>query len=656
MCKFRSIVVFFVLVLCNSSFAQSPRILRYQASQAVADKDWYGASQYYAKLYRLDSTNLKLRYQYAEVSRLNFDLDLAISLYMRVVGPDNGAKYPLSYYWLGMLSKHKEKYKEAAAWFERFKKLNLPNDELYAYYNTRTAIELGACEMARNQLKNSVKLPVEHLSQTINSKSSEYAAYEKDSTLFFSSLRMVDRQDENTPASYNKIYKSDYKNKKWQKVKSLDTMINKPQYHVANTCFTPDNSRMLLSRCKAVNSSDFECAIYESELFNKRWRDAKPLPAPVNSKGSSNTQPNFGVIDGKTYLFFSSNRAGGQGGYDIWYCLRSDSGAYGEAVNAGTVINTADDEVSPWFVNDSAYLYFSSTYHAGMGGFDIFKSRYADGKFGAVVNAGYPINSSFNDTYFSLSKSGNKAYVSSNRVGSYFENKVNCCSDIFAIVVDSAKRNKVVPPPPPPPPVDTVKYAKEELKLLVPLTLYFNNDEPEPRTKSITTSKNYETTYREYKNLEDVYVAEYCRGLTGAEKDKAANAIHSFFADSVDQGLENLHRFAEMLKKILEKGETVTITFKGYCSPLASTDYNINLAKRRIVSLRNYFMEAYNGFFVKYLNNTVAGEGKLVFEDVDIGELAVSKTSDNLKDKRNSVYSPNAASERKIQILAISFK
>lgn len=162
-------------------------------------------------------------------------------------------------------------------------------------------------------------------------------------------------------------------------------------------------------------------------------------------------------------------------------------------------------------MSDSAQLFFSSPYHAGLGGFDIFKSRFSNGQFQKPENAGYPINSSYNDTYFSLNRGGNKVYVSSNRVGSYFENKVNCCSDIFAVVVDSVKKNVVLPPPPPPPPVDTVRYAKEELKLLVPLTLYFNNDEPEPRTKSMTTNKNYETTYREYKNQEEVYVKEYTR-------------------------------------------------------------------------------------------------------------------------------------------------
>ena len=114
-------------------------------------------------------------------------------------------------------------------------------------------------------------------------------------------------------------------------------------------------------------------------------------------------------------------------------------------------------------------------------------------------------------------------------------------------------------------------------------------------------------------------------------------------------------RFAEMLQKVVLNNETVKITFKGYCSPLASSDYNINLAKRRISSLENYFTEYKNGWFLKYINNPNDKEGKIIFEEVDIGELSVSKASDDYKDKRNSVYSPKAAGERKIQILAIQF-
>lgn len=96
------------------------------------------------------------------------------------------------------------------------------------------------------------------------------------------------------------------------------------------------------------------------------------------------------------------------------------------------------------------------------------------------------------------------------------------------------------------------------------------------------------------------------------------------------------------------------ITMQGFCSPLASTDYNINLAKRRVSSLKNYFMEYKNGLFRKFVNSNDPASGSITFEEVDVGELPTSKVSDDVKDTQNSVYSPGAARERKIQILAVS--
>jgi glycogen debranching enzyme len=185
--------------------------------------------------------------------------------------------------------------------------------------------------------------------------------------------------------------------------------------------------------------------------------------------------------------------------------------------------------------------------------------------------------------------------------------------------------------------------------------LYFHNDEPDAKTTKTVTTKNYEATYDDYKKLVPQYVYEYPKGLEAEQKESALNRVENFFSDSVDAGMEDLKHFSDLLEKVLLKGETVKITMKGYCSPLASTDYNVNLAKRRISSLRNYFTETKNGWYKKYINNETPGEGKIIFEDVDIGELIASKVSDDLKDKRNSVYSPFAAQERKIQIIAVSF-
>jgi hypothetical protein len=85
----------------------------------------------------------------------------------------------------------------------------------------------------------------------------------------------------------------------------------------------------------------------------------------------------------------------------------------------------------------------------------------------------------------------------------------------------------------------------------------------------------------------------------------------------------------------------VKVVMKGFCSPLASTEYNINLAKRRISSLRNYFYQYKNGKLLPYIKNEQDTTiGRIILVDEDIGELPYSKVSDDLKDKRNSVYSP----------------
>lgn len=645
----KRILYIFLFVLGNFLLsAQSNRLLLTQAKTAMADKDWFTAAQYYNKLYNRDSSDVAVQFDYAEASRLNFDLDIAFRLYNKVVSIDNGKIYPLCFYWIGQILKNKEQYKEAKKWFTKYSKIKKgKNKSAPDYFAVKSKLEIEACDLSLILIKNPVKEKVDHLDTNINSKVSEYAAFESDSTLFFSSLKSTGKKDVNE-VNLNKIYSSEMRKLKWQKVKALDTSINATYLHNANTCFSEDYKQMIVSRCKAKNATEYTCELYSGNYVNNKWQPLEKMPSPININGVNTTQPSFGKMNGKTVLFFASNRSGGEGNLDIWYCLQNADGTFENPVNCGKKINTPDDEITPWFVNEQNTLYFSSTYHKGLGGFDIFKSEFKENDFTEPQNAGYPINSSYNDIYYSVNKTRDRAYLSSNRVGSYFENKLNCCNDIY--------RFEIEPLSIPPKPVDTLQLLKGQMKVLCPLTLYFHNDEPDPKTKNITTTKNYETTYNEYKVLLPQYLNEYPKGVEGEQKTVALNKVENFFADSVDAGFEDLKRFSDLLEKVLLKGETVKITMKGYCSPLASTDYNVNLAKRRISSLRNFFNQTKNGWFVKYINNQTPGEGKIIYEDVEIGELLMSKVSDDLKDKRNSVYSPYAAQERKIQIIAVSFE
>lgn len=647
----RSISFFFAALLFCGFVAnsQSLKSLLKQGEEAMKDKDYFTAAQVYYQIMLRDSSNMDYQYKYATASRLNFDNDIALRYYQKVFKVDNAKLYPETTFWIGELLKTAGRYKEAKKMLNKFASKNRRNKNTELRLMAEKAfIESESCDLAQILIKNPLTVKIEHLDTNVNSKVSEYAPFEYDTVLIFSSLRYSGDRDKKNNINYNKLYLSNQKENKWQRARELDTLFNKDGIHTANTCFNKDLTRMYLARCTQVNTSTFTCKIYMSEKKNNAWTNPAELPAPINIPGTNNTQPATGVINGEEYLFFSSNRGGGVGGMDIWYAKMKEDGSFENPINAGKLVNSREDEITPHYISKTNTLFFSSTWHKGLGSFDIFKSEYKDGGFKEPENAGYPINSPLNDIYYSLSSKKNKVFLSSNRAGSYFEEKQSCCNDIYAFSIPSLED--------PPPPVDTSVNIINQMKVLVPLTLFFHNDEPDPKTRAVITKKNYKTTYDAYAPMRNQYVKEYTAGLQGEEKEIAVNRVLNFFEDSVDAGMQDLERFAQLLEQVLARGEHVKVTNKGYCSPLASTDYNINLAKRRVYSLESYFKEYKNGVFLKYLANrdSTNGMGILEFFEEDIGELPKSTVSDDVKDTRNSVYSPFAAAERKIQIIAVS--
>lgn len=659
-CKRRRKIIFsFIIILLSpiSYFtsdlqAQKLKTLIENGDKAFADNDFFGAAIYYNQAILQDSSDISIQYKYAESSRLNYDYDIADHWYNKVFKTDaQGKLYPECAFWLATIKKSKGNYKDAKKIFDKYAKKNKKkkND----YYVKKAVQEVAACDYANWLTQNpDKKITIIHLDSSVNSKVSEYAPVQVDSILYFSSLRNTTDRDKNNNINYNKIYTAVQDSLKWQKAKELDTLFNKEGVHNANTAFNADNTKVYITRCEQKNALDFMCEIYFSEFKNGHWGSLQKLPSEINQAGYTNTQPAIGFLGDEEILLFASNRPGGQGKMDIWYSKINKDGSYGKAVNAGKKVNSIDDEITPFYCKPCQELFFSSTWHKGLGGFDIFKSEYNSKEFGEPQNVGMPINSSYNDIYFSINSKKTEGFFSSNRKGSFFEEKESCCNDIYMFKMPETKEHTKSEPPKK---VDSTMIFVTQMKLLVPLTLYFHNDEPDKKTLAITTTKNYKKTYEDYSVMRAQYKKEYSKGAKGKDIDRANNDIDVLFEDSVDAGMQDLEKFSELLLKVLKDGEKVAITMKGYCSPLASTDYNVNLAKRRISSLRNYFMEYQNGVFVPFVDNAKENEGNITFFNEDIGELkARPNVSDDYYDTKNSIYNPVAAFERKIQIIAIS--
>lgn len=114
--------------------------------------------------------------------------------------------------------------------------------------------------------------------------------------------------------------------------------------------------------------------LWRARLKDGRWQDAKPVS--VNSV-ANDFDPLFSA-DGK-WLYFFSNRPGGQGGDDLYRAAVRDDGSFGPAENLGRGVNTRGDEWAPTPSRDGTRLLFASDGHGGAGGHDLLVARW-DGK------------------------------------------------------------------------------------------------------------------------------------------------------------------------------------------------------------------------------------------------------------------------------------
>lgn len=165
-----------------------------------------------------------------------------------------------------------------------------------------------------------------------------------------------------------------------------------------------------------------------TNIYHTVWKAGKwSVPEAVTAVNSEFHDRMPSISQDGRYLFFSSDRLGGKGGDDIWFVERDEkTGKWGPAFNAGSV-NTAASEVTPSIHSDGTTLYFSSDRSGGVGGYDIYFTQsvsklanpdaehIAEKGWAKPLNLGKPFNSEFDDEYPTVIASGERVYFTSNR-------------------------------------------------------------------------------------------------------------------------------------------------------------------------------------------------------------------------------------------------
>ncbi len=189
-----------------------------------------------------------------------------------------------------------------------------------------------------------------------------------------------------------------------------------------------------------------------------------------------------------------------------------------------------------------------------------------------------------------------------------------------------------------------------DLNKMLPLTLFFDNDYPDPKSWTTTTTSNYEDLFYPYYRKQAEFVVNYTNSKPTTEKDAAEANIRQFFEEDLKFNYDTLGLFSEAMVSYLRSGQQATISIRGYASPLAQTDYNNKLSSRRVSCIMNHFRTYRNGIFQPYIN-----KGQLTLQEVFYGENeAPDYIPDDPLDKSNSVYSPDASLQRKVEIVEVA--
>lgn len=395
-------VVVFLLFVVTGSYAQDQKALIAAGDKYYGKKDYKNALTSFLAAQEMNpddaSLNFKigLTYLYSETkSKAATYIDKAYRL--------NPAVNPDIDYHLGIAFQNTNEFKKAIEHFERFKK---KKKELGSIADEKIA----ECHIADSLSQNELNVIIENLGINVNTPFNDYSPLisADGNTLIFTSNRTDDPSKVKTSTNYEDIYVTVKTGNEWSAPKLISSNINS-KYNDAAASLSPDGKTLFLYY------EEGEGDIYTSSLANGEWSKPAPLNKNINTGMFWETSATVSA-DGKK-LFFASNRPGGLGELDLYVSQLDNKGDWGKAVNLGPIINTPENEDSPFIHHDGVTLYFSSDGHPRLGNSDIFVSEFRNNKWTKPENMGYPLNSWEYDGFFTLSPDKKKGYFSTVKEG-----------------------------------------------------------------------------------------------------------------------------------------------------------------------------------------------------------------------------------------------
>lgn len=194
-----------------------------------------------------------------------------------------------------------------------------------------------------------------------------------------------------------------YRSEKWKKPVDLTKQLGGYDKMYSNS-ITGDGKYMIIYMDEGGEGN-----LFYTQRKDSVWSKIKSIGKPINTIYWQSH--GFITPDGKK-IYFSSNRPGGYGELDIWYSEKNAIGKWGEPVNCGNVINTAYNEDTPFFDQESSTLLFSSVGHLSMGSYDVFRSFRKNGSWTNPSGLSYSLNNTLGNSFF-IGDNNSTGYITS---------------------------------------------------------------------------------------------------------------------------------------------------------------------------------------------------------------------------------------------------
>jgi tetratricopeptide (TPR) repeat protein len=413
-----------LLFLLGVAFAFQVSNIKAQGLEAIADKQ-YELEAYelaidnYKKVLVKEPANSNAMFNLAECYRLSNNYTEALNWYDQLTTLENFDNRAYLHY--GHILKTTGDLDNAKYWYLK-----------YSESDQKTGNDFAAsCDVAKVLLEEEDKYQIELFEG--NSESSDFAmTFNRDEMVFCSF-----REDIKTGLAKNKSLLRSQGNQiftiKDEKITLMRSSM-RSSYHIGPISYSDKGGIVTYTKnnfkdgIKFVRNDDANMSLFLADIEEGSNDFTKERPFPYNETGFST---GFGHLNSKgDLLYFASNKPGGFGGYDL-YMSQFKEGAWSQPVNLGPNVNTAGNEITPFFSEEDNFLFFASDYRAGLGGFDNFiAERISALEYDVAINLGKGINSPSDDYYFTIAPNSGKFYFTSNRMGGEGEDDIYMASPL----------------------------------------------------------------------------------------------------------------------------------------------------------------------------------------------------------------------------------